>query len=118
MACVEFTQHVGQIRDFEELMVPAGETPWVEQYGKPPRQVDVVLYLGCNILRGEEGLRRPRGTAAQSAQLAYNRAVKENISPVLSTSMSAPGTTVLVTDRAVTKISQPKTRSKVLRFLT
>lgn len=47
----EFTKHVGQIRDFKQLMVPAGEIPWVEQYTHPTRPVDVVLYLGCNILR-------------------------------------------------------------------
>jgi Fe-S oxidoreductase len=51
MSSPEFTQHVGQIRDFEQLMVPAGETPWVEQYTQPAHPVDVVLYLGCNILR-------------------------------------------------------------------
>ena len=47
----EFTKHVGQIRDFKQLMVPAGETPWVEQYHQPAHPVDVVLHLGCNILR-------------------------------------------------------------------
>ena len=47
----DFTKHVGQIRDFKQLMVPAGETPWVEQYTQPAQRVDVVLYLGCNILR-------------------------------------------------------------------
>ena len=47
----EFTKHVGQIRDFKQLMVPAGETPWVEQSNQPAHPVDVVLYLGCNILR-------------------------------------------------------------------
>jgi Fe-S oxidoreductase len=47
----EFTAHAGQIRDFKHLMVPAGETPWVEQHSQPTRPVDAVLYLGCNILR-------------------------------------------------------------------
>jgi Fe-S oxidoreductase len=51
MSSPEFTQHVGQIRDFEQLMVPAGETPWGKQHAKPAHPVDVVLYLGCNILR-------------------------------------------------------------------
>ncbi len=51
MRSSEFTQHIGQIRDFEQLMVPAGETPWIEQYTKPAHPTDVVLYLGCNILR-------------------------------------------------------------------
>jgi Fe-S oxidoreductase len=51
MSTPEFTRHVDQIRDFEQLMVPAGATPWVEDYTKPAHPVDVVLYLGCNILR-------------------------------------------------------------------
>jgi hypothetical protein len=32
-------------------MIPAGKTPWVARYAKPAQPVDVVLYLGCNILR-------------------------------------------------------------------
>jgi Fe-S oxidoreductase len=51
MSNPEFIQLIGQIRDFERLMTPAGRTPWVKQYTKPTQQVDVVLYLGCNILR-------------------------------------------------------------------
>ena len=51
MSRPDFTRHVGEIRDFEQLMVPLGKTPWVEQYVKPDHPVDVVLYLGCNILR-------------------------------------------------------------------
>ena len=51
MSNPDFTQLIGQIRDFEHLMIPAGETPWVKQYTKPIHPVDVVLYLGCNILR-------------------------------------------------------------------
>jgi Fe-S oxidoreductase len=51
MSRSQFIQHVGQIRDFEKLMVPAGPTPWVEHYKKPAHSVDVVLHLGCNILR-------------------------------------------------------------------
>jgi len=51
MSSSEFTHHVAQIRDFEQLMVPAGATPWIGQYRKPVHPVDVVLYLGCNILR-------------------------------------------------------------------
>jgi len=51
MSSPDFTRLVGEIRDFEQLMVPAGATPWVEHYRKPVHPVDVVLYLGCNILR-------------------------------------------------------------------
>lgn len=51
MPSSDFTRHIGEIRDFKQLMIPAGETPWVEQYTQPAHPVDVVLYLGCNILR-------------------------------------------------------------------
>ncbi|MBM4340498.1 MAG: hypothetical protein FJ110_13270 [Deltaproteobacteria bacterium] len=51
MANQEFSQHTVQIRDFEQLMVPSGQTPWVKRYVKPDHPVEVVLYLGCNILR-------------------------------------------------------------------
>ena len=51
MSRLDFTEHINQIRDFKLLMVPAGETPWAEQCTKPVHPVDIVLYLGCNILR-------------------------------------------------------------------
>ena len=51
MSNPDFTQLIGQIRDFEHLMIPAGKPPWIKQYTRPTHQVDVVLYLGCNILR-------------------------------------------------------------------
>ncbi len=51
MPSSDFSRHIGQIRDFKQLMIPAGETPWVDQYTQPVHPVDVVLYLGCNILR-------------------------------------------------------------------
>jgi len=51
MSNPDFTQLIGQIRDFEHLMIPAGKAPWVTQYTKPSHPVDVVLYLGCNIIR-------------------------------------------------------------------
>ncbi len=44
-------RHIGEIRDFGKLLVPAGNTPWVRNYTKPTQTVDVVLHLGCNILR-------------------------------------------------------------------
>jgi len=47
----DFKHHVGVIRDFHKLLVPAGRTPWVGSHTKPARTVDVVLHLGCNILR-------------------------------------------------------------------
>jgi Fe-S oxidoreductase len=51
MSHPDFTQLIGQIQDFEHLMIPAGKPPWDKQYTRPTHQVDVVLYLGCNILR-------------------------------------------------------------------
>ena len=51
MANPAFTKHVGEIREFKQLMVPAGETPWLERHDPSSHSVDVLLYLGCNILR-------------------------------------------------------------------
>ena len=51
MANEAFSRHVGEIRDFKHLMVPAGETPWLERHAAPSHPVDVLLHLGCNILR-------------------------------------------------------------------
>ena len=51
MANPDFLQFVAQLRDFEHLMIPAGKTPWVSRFIRPSRQVEVVLHLGCNILR-------------------------------------------------------------------
>jgi heterodisulfide reductase subunit D len=51
MANEAFTTHVGEIRDFKHLMVPEGETPWLERHAAPSHPVDVLLHLGCNILR-------------------------------------------------------------------
>ena len=46
-----FKQHISEIREFGQLLIPAGETPWLESEAEPCRRSDVVLYLGCNILR-------------------------------------------------------------------
>ena len=51
MANEALRKHIGEIRDFRRLLVPAGETPWLERHAAPSHPVDVFLYLGCNILR-------------------------------------------------------------------
>ena len=52
MSSPDFILHAGEIRDFEKLLIPAGKTPWVRTSTDADRaDVDVVLYLGCNILR-------------------------------------------------------------------
>jgi Fe-S oxidoreductase len=51
MANEAFTRHVGEIRDFKQLLIPAGQTLWLERHDTPSHPVDVLLYMGCNILR-------------------------------------------------------------------
>jgi len=51
MSDPDFSQFAAQIRDFEHLMTPAGRVPWITRFIRPAHPVDVVLYLGCNILR-------------------------------------------------------------------
>lgn len=40
-----------RVQDVKKLQVPADDMPWVERHQTPERSHDVVLYLGCNILR-------------------------------------------------------------------
>src|SRR6202167_6045181 len=40
-----------RLQDMKKLQIPAESVCWTEQYRPPDRTYDVVLYLGCNILR-------------------------------------------------------------------
>ena len=40
-----------RLQDAKRLQLPQDEVTWVERYEKPSKTYDVVLYLGCNILR-------------------------------------------------------------------
>ncbi len=46
----DYAGYFRRIRELERLAVSADEISWREKYEKPERQVDVLLYLGCNVL--------------------------------------------------------------------
>lgn len=46
----DYGSYFGRIREIEQLVIPAEEITWTQKYRKPTRQVDTLLYLGCNIL--------------------------------------------------------------------
>ncbi|PZR86700.1 MAG: hypothetical protein DLM67_23455 [Candidatus Nephthysia bennettiae] len=50
MSKYDYAGYFNRIREIERLVVPAQEINWLEQYAKPEKSVDVVLYLGCNVL--------------------------------------------------------------------
>lgn len=47
----DYARYYRRIKDLERLSAGAEEiTAWTEKYERPQRSVDVLLYLGCNIL--------------------------------------------------------------------
>jgi len=46
----DYAGYFRRIRELERLSVNAGEISWREKYEPPQRPVDVLLYLGCNVL--------------------------------------------------------------------
>lgn len=46
----EYGKYFGRIRETEQLVIPADEIKWIQKYEQPAREVDTLLYLGCNIL--------------------------------------------------------------------
>jgi Fe-S oxidoreductase len=51
MAKFDYSAYYRRIQDLKKLQIPAQSVCWTEQYRPPERDYDVVLYLGCNILR-------------------------------------------------------------------
>ena len=51
MAKFDYSAYYRRIQDLKKLQIPAQSVCWTEQYHPPERDYDVVLYLGCNILR-------------------------------------------------------------------
>jgi Fe-S oxidoreductase len=47
----DYSAYYRRIQDLKKLQIPAQSICWTEQYRPPDRDYDVVLYLGCNILR-------------------------------------------------------------------
>ena len=51
MAKFDYSAYYRRIQEIKKLQMPADSVCWTEQYRPPEREYDVVLYLGCNILR-------------------------------------------------------------------
>jgi heterodisulfide reductase subunit D len=51
MATFNFAAYYQRLQDIKRLQIPASEVRWTERYEPPDRSYEIVLYLGCNILR-------------------------------------------------------------------
>ncbi len=51
MPAFDYTHYYRRIQDMKKLQIPADSVQWTERHETPDRAYDVVLYLGCNILR-------------------------------------------------------------------
>jgi Fe-S oxidoreductase len=51
MAAFDYTSYYRRLQDIKKLQIPASAVKWTEHYQQPERSYDIVLYLGCNILR-------------------------------------------------------------------
>jgi len=47
----DYTAYYRRLQEIKKLQIPAGSARWQERYEQPDRSYDIVLYLGCNILR-------------------------------------------------------------------
>jgi heterodisulfide reductase subunit D len=51
MSKIDYSAYYRRLQDLKKLQIPAGSVSWTEQYRPPDRAHEIVLYLGCNILR-------------------------------------------------------------------
>jgi hypothetical protein len=51
----DYAGYFNRIREIERLVIPAEKINWLERYSKPEKPVDVLLYLGCNVLMTAPG---------------------------------------------------------------
>lgn len=51
MAQVDYATFYRRLQDIKKLQIAKDAVCWTEQYRPPERAYDIVLYLGCNILR-------------------------------------------------------------------
>lgn len=51
MADFNYSAFYQRMQDMKQLQVPAQDVSWVERHKTPDRSYEVILYLGCNILR-------------------------------------------------------------------
>jgi heterodisulfide reductase subunit D len=47
----DYAAYYRRTQELEALQIPANAIHWVERYQRPAARAEVVLYLGCNILR-------------------------------------------------------------------
>lgn len=47
----DYTAYYRRLQDIKKLQIPASAVSWTERYEPPDRSYEIVLYLGCNILR-------------------------------------------------------------------
>lgn len=50
MSRFDYAGYFGRVRDVERFVLGRDEVAWTETYRPPEREVDVLLYLGCNVL--------------------------------------------------------------------
>lgn len=46
----DYSGYFGRIKETEQLVIPAEQIRWIQKYERPTKQVETLLYLGCNIL--------------------------------------------------------------------
>ena len=51
MPTFDYGAHFGRIKEIERLLLHKHEIQWTAAYAKPESPVDVLLYLGCNVLQ-------------------------------------------------------------------
>ena len=51
MTSFDYSAYYRRLQDMKRLQIPADAVRWTERYETPERTYDIVLYLGCNILR-------------------------------------------------------------------
>jgi heterodisulfide reductase subunit D len=47
----DYSAYYRRLQDLKKLQLPADSVTWTEHYRPPERTYEIVLYLGCNILR-------------------------------------------------------------------
>jgi hypothetical protein len=47
----DYSAYYRRVQDVKRLQLPAAAARWLEQWEQPARRREIVLYLGCNILR-------------------------------------------------------------------
>jgi hypothetical protein len=51
MTAFDYTAYYRRVQEIKKLQIPTSAVQWTEHYERPDRSYEIVLYLGCNILR-------------------------------------------------------------------